>query len=80
MKKTPEMIHNNHAKQKAARGKERERAGYKPHKGISIGSSKKQENPLSNPITGNFIAQLRQLRAKEMTGKTRKREYKPRKV
>lgn len=50
MKKDSRTIHREHAEQKAKRDKERATAGDKPHKGISMGPSHKQENPLSNPI------------------------------
>lgn len=78
-KKSSDEIHEKHARQKAARDKERAAAGYKPHKGISLGPSQKKENPLSNPLTQKFISQLRLHRAKGIN-KHVKEEYKPRKV
>ena len=79
MKKNSETIHNNHAKQKAARDKEREKAGYKG-KGQSIGPSHKEENTLSGPLVQKFIAQFRLHRAKQTNRVHVRLEYKPRKV
>ena len=78
MSKDSQEIHNKHAKQKAERDRERAAAGYKPHKGISIGPSQKKENPLSNPLTQKFIAQFRLHRAKHIS-KAKKTQYKPQK-
>jgi hypothetical protein len=80
MKKTSETIHREHAEQKVKRNKEREAAGYKPHKGISLGASKKQENALSNIFAQILALDIKISRAKELRKAGRKREYKPRKV
>lgn len=71
MKKTSEAIHRNHAEQKAVRDAERSRSGYKG-KSQSIGPSKKQENPLTNPFA--------QLLAFAIRAHNRQAQSKPRKA
>ena len=79
-KKSSQELNRKHAEQKRQRDRERAAAGYKPHKGISMGSSKKQDNSLSNPIAQALAGLIRLNRAKQMSRARDKREYKPRKV
>lgn len=80
MKKDSETIHRERAERKNKRDKERRAAGYKPNKGISMGSSHKQENQLSNPIAQALAGLIRFNRAKSISKAHDRREYKPRKV
>lgn len=59
MKKTSQNIHRQKAEKKAKRDRKRARAGHKPHKGISMGPSRKQANPLNNPLAQLLALNIR---------------------
>ena len=76
-KKSSNEIHNNHAKQKARRDRERKGTGRRAG---GVHGSHSQANPLSNPFAQMLAGLIRLNRAKAISKAKGKREYKPRKV
>ena len=71
-KKSSQQIHNNHAKQKARRDRERKGTGRRTG---AVHGSHSQSNPLSNPFA-QMLASLIHFNRAKATGGTRKAGYK----